>query len=314
MLALLLLTACTPNNEQTLPQRHPPVLAARQTEQAPPAAAKPVKEKPAALSAPSYDLTLDLEQRREGLIDELGSRTGTAVAGDVFLLVSPAGEAALAGSLDITRRALEALYNGRFGRRPTRAISVLLFPEAASYSSHCRKRYGQPCTSPYGFYMHSERRIVMNVGLGLGTLTHELVHPLVEADFPNAPTWLNEGIASLFEQFTLPRKGEIHGYKNWRHPRLLQAIRSKQERSVATPAALMTMDEDTFRGDLEDLNYATARYLCQWLDQKRLLWAFYARFRDGYATDPTGRRAFAEAVGKPPEEVEEEWQRWVRAL
>jgi len=39
----------------------------------------------------------------------------------------------------------------------------------------------------------------MNAGLGLGTLTHELIHPIVETDFPRAPTWINEGIASLFE-------------------------------------------------------------------------------------------------------------------
>ena len=37
------------------------------------------------------------------------------------------------------------------------------------------------------------------------------------------PAWINEGIASLFEHFYFSAPGEIHGAKNWRHPRLIQA-------------------------------------------------------------------------------------------
>ena len=275
-----------------------------------PAEAKPRPQ----MAATNYDLSADLEFRDKELKAELGKHTATALAGGVFLLASPAGKRALAGPLDVTRRALEALFNGRFGKRPARAISVLLFPEARSYSAHCKRRYGRPCTSPYGFYVHTERRIVMNVGLGVGTLTHELVHPIVETDFPNAPTWLNEGIASLYEQFSMPRKGEIHGWKNWRHPRLIQGLRSKSERRIASPAALFSMSDATFRGDREDLNYATARYFCQWLDDKRLLWAFYQRYRDTHATDPSGVTAFTQVVGKSPKDVDAEWARWVHAL
>ena len=35
---------------------------------------------------------------------------------------------------------------------------------------------------------------------GGGTLSHELTHALMEADFPNAPGWISEGLASLHEQ------------------------------------------------------------------------------------------------------------------
>ena len=40
----------------------------------------------------------------------------------------------------------------------------------------------------------------MNIGPGPGTLSHELVHPYMEANFPNVPAWFNEGLASLYEQ------------------------------------------------------------------------------------------------------------------
>src|SRR5205814_1971965 len=126
-----------------------------------------------------------------------------------------------------------------------------------------------------------ERAMVMNAGLGLGTLTHELVHPLVEADFPDAPTWLNEGIASLYEAPLLPRRGEVHGAKNWRHPRLLRALGDPRERARAAIDALFGMSDETFRDGDEDLHYAMARYACQWLDEKKALWDFYHRWRDG---------------------------------
>ena len=49
------------------------------------------------------------------------------------------------------------------------------------------------CGTPYGVYYHADRRIVMNVGPGIGTLTHELVHPIVEADFLHEVTDLSAG-------------------------------------------------------------------------------------------------------------------------
>ncbi len=230
------------------------------------------------------------------------------------MVAAPGGRAALAGAIDVTRRALAAYFNGRFRTRPTHAISVYLFPTTQPYQAYCRQRWSEPCISIYGFYTHDERRIVMNVGPGIGTLTHELVHPLVASDFPDAPEWINEGIASLFEQFYLPKPGEIHGGKNWRLPRLRQAMASKKERELATLPALIGMSDEVFRGEKESLNYATARYFCQWLDQKNLLWPFYQRFRDGFATDPSGEQAFGDVLGKSPEQAQAEWARWVRAL
>src|SRR6185295_9071203 len=152
----------------------------------------------------------------------------------------------------VTKRALDAYLNGRFAKRPERALSVYLFPDARPYQAYCKRRYGDDCGTPYGFYRPAERRIVMNIGPGIGTLTHELVHPLVEADFPGAPDWINEGIASLFEQFYLPKPGEIRGGKNWRYPRLVAGMASKKERTEASLPALFGMSDEVFRGDRED--------------------------------------------------------------
>lgn len=262
----------------------------------------------------AYDLAVDVAARADEAKRELGERAGVQTVEGVFVLVTPPGQGNSNGTAMLTKQVLSAYFNGRFDTRPSRAVSVYLFQEAKSYEAYCQKRWAEPCGTPFGFYRPDERRIVMNVGPGLGTLTHELVHPIVQSDFPGAPEWLNEGIASLFEALSMPAVGQVHGVKNWRHPRLLRALRSPQERDRASLSALFALDDAAFRGADEDLHYASARYLCQWLDQQGKLWPFYRYFRDHHAGDPTGERAFMAVVGKSPGEANLQWATWVKRL
>ncbi len=237
------------------------------------------------------------------------------MVGGVFVLVGSRGfqGGAFAASRDLTSRALNAFYNGRFQKRPREAITVFLFGDAPSYGRFCQSAIHEACISVYGFYWPSERWMVMNAGLGLGTLTHELVHPLVEADFPEAPTWLNEGIASIFEAPAFPKAGEIHGVKNWRLPRLKEALGGRA-RAKAMPHTLFGMSDETFRDGDEALHYGLARYFCQWLDERGKLWAFYQDYRDTHAADPSGVASFKRVVGTSPEESEPDFLAWVSRL
>jgi hypothetical protein len=262
----------------------------------------------------SYDLRADVEARSAEARRELGARTGAQTVENVFLLISPPGQGSSNRTGILTKQVLNAYFNGRFDKRPTQAVSVYLFQEAKSYEAYCQQRWSEPCGSPFGFYRPDERRIVMNVGPGIGTLTHELVHPIIQTDFPGAPEWLNEGIASLFEALTMPAPGQIHGVKNWRHARLLRALRSAEQRDEASLPRLLALDDSAFRNDDEDLHYATARYFCQWLDQQGKLWSFYRQFRDHHERDPTGERAFVANVGKTPAEANAAWASWVKRL
>src|SRR5664279_1403049 len=97
----------------------------------------------------------------------------------------------------------------------------------------------------------------MNFATGGGTLVHEIVHPFVEADFPDAPSWLNEGLGSLFEQ-SAERNGHIIGLTNWRLAGLQKAIRKK---GLTTFEALAKTSSSEFYRDHEGTNYAEARYL-----------------------------------------------------
>jgi hypothetical protein len=265
--------------------------------------------------APAYDLVADRTHIIEHAREELGAEVRATIGQETFVLVATPGwnAGALAASEALTTGALNAYYNHRFRTRPAQAVAVYLFPSAAPYQAYCKEHLGGPCLSKYGSYHPDRRLIVMNAGLGLGTLTHELVHPIVEADFPKAPTWINEGIASLFEAPMLIGPGEITGAKNWRLPRLRAALASKAEPD-ARVEALFGMSDTSFRGDKEDLHYAVARYVCQWLDEKGLLFPFYQRWRDGADEDPTGEKAFTAVVGQSPTAATAAWTKWIAAL
>jgi len=261
-------------------------------------------------SPPPYDLSADIAARLADARRDFGDTTPTFVEADVFVVAGPAA----AGTAKFTRDVLAAYFNGRFDKRPARALSIYMFASAAPYEAFCKKRFNEPCLSPYGFYHPDPRIIVMNAGPGIGTLSHELVHPIVEADFPRAPTWINEGIASLFEAPVMPRSGEIHGAKNWRFPRLAAALASEKQRDEAKLDALFGMSDQNFRGEHEGLHYATARYVCQWLDARGLLWPFYRKWRDNVASDPTGARTFADVTGMSPKDASDVWIKWVRSI
>jgi hypothetical protein len=266
--------------------------------------------------AHAYDRTADREARIAEARAELGRGVPTEVVDETFLVVGAPGWTGppFVQSVALVRNAMSAYYTDRFRRRPDRLITVYLFPSAQPYEAYCKATYAERCLSKYGFYRPDQRRMVMNAGLGLGTLTHELVHPIVEADFPSAPAWINEGIASLFEAPVIPRKGEIHGVKNWRHPRLVAAFGNAKEKTASRLDALFGMSDDTFRNDDEDLHYAMARYVCQWLDDQGKLWAFYQAWRDDVVDDPTGARAFERVMGKAPASMSDAWAKWVKAL
>ena len=264
----------------------------------------------------AYDLEADRIVRKARAAKELGGEPPVKVTEEVFVVIGAAGwkGKSLEAAVDLTESALMAYFYGRFKTRPARAVSVYLFPASDSYEAYCKAQSAAACISPYGFYDPVKRDIIMNAGLGLGTLTHELVHPIIETDFPSAPTWINEGIASLFEAPAIPREGEIHGLKNWRLPRLLEGLASPNEREGTTLPALFAMGDGAFRGGEERLHYAMARYFCQWMDERGHLWAFYQRWRDNVATDPNGEKAFLAVVGKTPKEMNTAWTRWVQSL
>ena len=208
-------------------------------------------------------------------------------------------------------RVFRYLYEDYFTRKPERPIRVYLFRDKSTYDGYCRATYETPPSTPYGFYMSRERKMVMNISTGTGTLAHELVHPLLTEDFPGVPSWFNEGFASLFEQ-SGERKGRMAGFVNWRLPKLRQLL--KINKAVPLADLMKTTTEQFYGEDDRGVHYAAARYLCLYLQDHDLLIPFFKEFKTTSSDDPTGAQALKKVTGKTPAELDPIWRDWVLGL
>ena len=206
-------------------------------------------------------------------------------------------------------RALHAMY---FDAEPADPVLILLFESREPYARLAKKWFDDDDVPHYGFFRRHENVMLMNVGTGTGTLVHELVHALIAPDFPSVPDWFNEGLGSLFEQCSIGRDHQtITGLVNWRLPALKQAIRKDELRSLVE----MIEDERFYDPQHVGVNYAHARYLLMYLQEKGLLTSYYQRFRDNCADDPTGLKTLRDvAAPRGMDALEREWRAWVLTL
>jgi hypothetical protein len=123
------------------------------------------------------------------------------------------------------RWATERLKRAYFPEDPDEILSIWLFKDKESYDKHTEEIFGDWPDTPFGYYSHTHRALIMNIDTGGGTLVHEIVHPLMAANFPDCPSWFNEGLASLYEQCG-DNRGWIWGKTNWRLAGLQEKIQA----------------------------------------------------------------------------------------
>ena len=207
--------------------------------------------------------------------------------------------------------AVDHLKKDFFSKDPQEILEIWLFKDEASYKKHTMLLFNDTPSTPFGYYSPTHKALIMNISTGGGTLVHEIVHPFMEANFPACPPWLNEGLGSLYEQCG-EVDGHIHGFTNWRLPALQQAITVKRVPSFKTMTA---MNADAFYDDERGTNYAQARYLCYYLQQKGLLVKFYREFWSRQKTDPTGFQSLRKILGEPDMDAfKVKWEKYVMGL
>jgi hypothetical protein len=202
--------------------------------------------------------------------------------------------------------ATKKLYEQLFDLHPSRVVEIWALRTPSSYAAWSGEAIGGKPSSPYGVYAPCSGAIVVNRGFGDGTLIHEMVHVFVEVDFPGAPTWLNEGLGSLFEQ-SGQRDGRIVGLVNWRLPGLQRRLRAGTAPSLRE---LFDTSWLSFYGDESGLHYAMARYLLFDLQERGELERFYRKLRDGGDDAEVLKRI----VGQSLEQFERGWRKRVLAL
>jgi hypothetical protein len=207
--------------------------------------------------------------------------------------------------------AVDKLKAAYFEQDPEHILDIWLFRDKESYEKHCQAIFRSRPSTPYGFYSSADRALVMNIATGGGTLVHEIVHPFIAANFPKCPAWFNEGLASLYEQ-SGERDGRIIGYTNWRLAGLQKAVRARR---VPPFAKLCNTTERQFRDEDEGTNYAQARYLCYYLQEKGLLRKFYRAFVANHLRDPGGYETLQAVLGRDDMDAfQQQWEAYVLSL
>ncbi len=270
-----------------------------------------LKEPPrAAGSFTPADYAQHVMKLKELLLDK--GLTGLAVRiEEPFVVVGNDPPALLAGRAETVSWARERLERDFFEKRPSRILNVFLWNDEKSYEHGVRALTGAEPGTPYGFYSSTHGGLFMNIATGGGTLVHEIVHPYVEADFPDAPAWLNEGLGSLFEQ-SRDRGGHIVGDTNWRLSGLQRAIKRGR---VPSFEALTKTTAHEFYDEDPGTNYAQARYLFYFMQEQGKLIGFYKAFRAARTKDPTGYQTLKATLGEPDMSAfKARWEEYVLAL
>ncbi|MCP4153718.1 MAG: hypothetical protein GY757_38690 [bacterium] len=212
---------------------------------------------------------------------------------------------------NIVQWAVKKIKHMYFKKNPTDIIDIWLFNGKKSYRKYTREIFGDSPETPFGYSSSRHKALIMNIRTGTGTLVHELVHPFIRSNFPTCPSWFNEGLASLYEQCT-GKDDKIVGLLNWRLPGLQEALKNGVVPSFRYLTA--TSEYDFYEKD-PGTNYAQARYLCYYLQEKGLLVKFYRKFHSNWKTDPTGYKSLKAILGitdmKP---FRKKWEQFVLNL
>jgi len=207
--------------------------------------------------------------------------------------------------------AVDLLKKDYFTNDPAYIIDIWLFKDKHSYEKYAQELFDDKPETPFGYYLEEEKALLMNISTGGGTLVHEMVHPFMRANFPDCPPWLDEGLASLYEQCG-ERSGHIYGYTNWRLEGLQDAIENGR---VPSFKILTAMKPTKFYLQDKGTNYAQARYLCYYLQEQGLLARFYHEFRKNSSQDPTGYATLKKVLGvEDMAAFKSEWEGFVMRL
>lgn len=178
-------------------------------------------------------------------------------------------------------RRVYADFNKRFarpmarGERPRAPVDLCLFPRARDYWRFVGEVYGPGDHAGYGFYMPRDRLVVINWAWSQNNLRHEILHPLINDDFPGVPAWLNEGLSALHTSVRY-RRGLPRFRDNFRLRHVRRAIRRD---ALPTWRQLARSTRRHLYGRRQQTYYSTARYVLFYLSRIGRLPEFYKAMR-----------------------------------
>ncbi len=195
-----------------------------------------------------------------------------------------------------------ALSRSLFGAMPPDTVLVAIATHADA-----ERFFGDPQQS--GLYEHKDRSLVSrDTG---SSLRHEFVHLMhwghMQRLGQRHPIWIQEGLATLFEDWRARDDGSIEILPNLRQPKAHEHMRGGR---MPTWTELTRMSQPDFMVKA-DINYPAVRSIFSWITERGWLQRWYRAYTAMYAEDPTGIRALESVSGQPAARLEAQWREWV---
>ncbi len=165
-----------------------------------------------------------------------------------------------------------------------------------------------PARTP-GVYLHGKRLLVTrDIG---ESLRHEFVHRMHWADMDlrgqRHPMWVQEGLASLYEEYVWNDDGTIKFVPNMRHN---IARRQVQAGIALSWDKLFNLKPDQFLAGNARF-YPQVRSMFEFLAALGLLQEWYEAYVATFDRDPGGGKAFEQVFGLSVDQVNQRWKSWV---
>lgn len=212
------------------------------------------------------------------------------------------------------------MTDARAERDPWVAIVI---PNRDGFMRWAALEYGPDAVKGFamvgGQYSRDDQQLVsLDAG---ATLRHEFVHVLHWRDMGRRgqvqPVYIQEGLASLVEDYDMPGEDARAGVKkivpavSWRTN---AARRREKIGGFIGIDKLAAMTHEKFTGTLPLANYAAARTLFLWLDRQEKLVPWYTHYTEHFAEDPSGVKSFEAVLGAPVAELNKKLRAWMREL
>ncbi|SMD32725.1 hypothetical protein SAMN04488029_1076 [Reichenbachiella faecimaris] len=212
-------------------------------------------------------------------------------------------------------------------RPPDKLLTVCLLPSKQKLQETALKLHGiQIPSANWGYSNIADLTLLGWADKDhIGTLIHELFHLMIRTDIGDAPPWLDEGIASLYEQSQWHDNYMAGTVKNWRTEVLRKAYNSYELKSrIPRLKNFLMHDWDEFDGSKAgdicnvSINYAYGRNFIVYLQETQKLQMVFELMKSRTVIDPYYNLTTASSVeivqrsfGLSIDEIENNFLKWL---
>lgn len=210
------------------------------------------------------------------------------------------------------RNTLTTMQKHYIKKNPDSLTALFMFEDYDSYKEFSLNTFdiNPEDLSPYGFYKISRNAITIRYVSWKGSIAHEVTHAMIQADFPQVPSWFNEGLAALHENAKFNNDKLISSF-SWR---ILSLRRSFRENTYTPLKTLMETNDDELYSARSSFYYAQSCYLLMYLQDKGKLTDYYNLFRNSYEEDQTGISQLETVLNIPLDKFEPEYTSYVQSF